>query len=400
MRKTGDLKLIQELNQSIILDIIRKSGPISRSDIAKKTKLSPTTVASAVNDLINDGMVMDGEAGQSSGGRRPILVNFVPDSKYIIGVSITNTNIMIANLNLDAEVKEKKQFPIELYGQNDLVDFTAATIESYIQGLSDIENCIGISIIVPGIVDAVRGLIRFNSKLQLHDVKLRDIIQEKTGIKTWLDNDANAIALAEKQFGDYRDRDNIIYIQLGEGVGSGIVLNNNLFRGRNGGAGEFGHISINRSGTKCDCGNLGCLENYVSWPAIYSKVLTAITRGKRTMIMELANHDVRKIDQRIFFSALQENDPLAKSIADETASYFATGLVTLVHLFNPEIILIGWDTLYGNTEFVSFIREEVKKYTFDLFTDDLEIELTTLGEDYQLMGAAAIALQDIFDFSI
>jgi N-acetylglucosamine repressor len=400
MRKTGDLKLIQELNQHIILDVIRKYGPISRSEIAKKTKLSPTTVASAVSEMIEEGIVIDAEVGQSSGGRRPILVRFVPDSKFLIGISITNSAVTIASMNLEAEVKKKQVYPIDFYNEKDFIGYILKIIEEYISKIQDLSTCIGISIITPGIVDSVRGIIRNNSKLKLFDIPLKDIVEDRFGLKTWLDNDANAIALAEKQFGFYRNSKNLIYIQLGEGLGSGIVVNNAIFRGNHGGAGEFGHISVDREGIRCECGNIGCLENYVSWPVIYSRILSSIENGKKSAMLEMAEGNKTNISQQIFCSALEAGDELAKTIAEETASYLALGLVTLVNLFNPETILIGWEALYYDPSLIIKIREKVKEHTFQLFTNELEIQSTTLGKEFQLMGAAAVLLQDIFDFSL
>jgi predicted NBD/HSP70 family sugar kinase len=400
MRKTGDLKLIQELNQHIILDVIRKYGPISRSEIAKKTKLSPTTVASAVSEMIEEGIVIDAEAGQSSGGRPPILVRFVPDSKFLIGVSITNSTVAIASMNLEAEVKKKHVYSIDFYNERDFIGYILKIIEEYISKIQDLSKCIGISIITPGIVDSERGIIRHNSRLKLFNIPLKDIVEERFGLKTWLDNDANAIALAEKQFGFYRNSKNLIYIQLGEGLGSGIVVNNTIFRGNQGGAGEFGHISIDTEGTRCECGNIGCLENYVRWPVIYSRILSFIESGKKSVMLEMAGGNKKNISQQVFLSALEAGDELAKMIAEETASYLASGLVTLVNLFNPEAILIGWEALYYDSSLIFKIRNKVKEHAFQLFTNELEIQSTTLGKEFQLMGAAAVLLQDIFDFSL
>src|SRR5690625_285230 len=152
------------------------------------------------------------------------------------------------------------------------------------------------------------------------------MVEEKFGIKTWVENDANAIVLAEKQFGTYRNMKNIVYIQLGDGLGSGIIMNNSIFRG----GGEFGHITIDWEGIECECGNIGCLENYVSWPAIQSKIALSLSNGADTQMMNMANGSIDKISQLTFRKALSEGDPLAKLIVEETASYLATGIVSVI----------------------------------------------------------------------
>src|SRR5690625_15085 len=392
--KKGDLKFIQELNQSIIFNMIRNEGPISRSEIAKKTKLSPSTVTSAVAELISEGVVVDGEVGKSSGGRRPTLVRFEPNNKFLIGVSITNSNISIANMNLDAYVNYKKAYPMQAKSE-EVIEYVLQLLEEYIEEINDLSTCIGISIITPGIVDSVNGIIRYNAKLHLYEIPLKEMVEEKFGIKTWVENDANAIVLAEKQFGTYRNMKNIVYIQVGDGLGSGIIMNNSIFRG----GGEFGHITIDWEGIECECGNIGCLENYVSWPAIQSKIALSLSNGAETQMMNMANGSIEKISQLTFRKALSEGDPLAKLIVEETASYLATGIVSVINLLNPEVILIGWDIIYDNLTFISKIHKEVERKTFDIFKGTLKIQPTTLGEDFELKGAAAVLLSEVFEFS-
>jgi N-acetylglucosamine repressor len=393
-------KRMQELNQYRIFDMIRRFGPISRSDLAKKLNLSPTTVATAVSEFIKEGLAVDGEAGDSSGGRKPILVSFVPESKFLIGVSITNSFITIANLDLEAKLSNKSNFSLNIHEQRDVVGYIVSCIASYVKGITDMTRCVGISIITPGIVDALNGVILKNSKLRLDNIPLKSLVEKETGLKTWVDNDANAIALAEKQFGSFQHKNNLIYIQLGEGLGAGMIINNAIFRGRNGGAGEFGHISIDRNGPVCDCGNRGCLDYYVGWPAIYAKILTSLTRGKPSIMLDMAEGNMGNIDLPIFLKALASDDEMAKSVVQEISSYLSTGLVTLTHLFNPDVILIGWDAIYQDHSLIEAIQREVKEQAFTLFTEDLEIQSTTLGKDFQLKGAAAVLLQDLFNFTI
>src|SRR5690625_4761494 len=167
--KKGDLKFIQELNKSIIFNMIRNEGPISRREITKKTK------------LISEGVVVDGEVGKSSGGRRPTLVRFEPNNKFLIGVSITNSSISIANMNLDASVHYKKAYPMRAKSE-EVIEYVLQLLEEYIEEINDLSTCIGISIITPGIVDSVNGIIRYNAKLHLYEIPLKEMVEEKFGI--------------------------------------------------------------------------------------------------------------------------------------------------------------------------------------------------------------------------
>jgi len=402
MQRTGDLKLIQELNRSIILKTIRYYGPISRSEIAKKNNISPTTVTSAVRRLLRDGLVCEDGVGKSNGGRKPVLVRFSPDSRFLIGVSISNSAIKIAEMNLAAEVCRKKVFPVRalaLAGQS-IISYVLKSIDQFLSEYSSLTKCIGISIISPGIVDAVQGVIRYNSKLRLKDIPLKEIVERRFKLETWLENDANAIVLAEKRFGKYKKFKNLIYITIGDGVGAGIVINGSIFRGRNGGAGEFGHTSIDRNGIYCDCGNRGCLEHYINWPTIYSKILSFIDQGRNTMILELAKGDKNLVTPAIFRYALKKNDQLAKEITKDIAIYLATGIVNLINLFNPDIIILGGKVAYDNGFLLSQVNKLVHQQALSILADKLEISPTSLGEDFRMIAAATIPIQKIFNFSI
>jgi len=364
------------------------------------TALFPTTVTSAVNELIRDGLVCESGTGVSSGGRKPILVQFSPDNKFLIGVSIDNSSISIAEMNLEATVKRKQDFAVHSMTGDAVVAFILESIAAFLQPYGDLSACVGVSVIAPGIVDANTGVIRYNAKLKLRDVPLKQLVEERFGLKVWVDNDANAIALAESNFGNYHHATNLLYITLGDGLGAGIVVNGTVMRGACGGAGEFGHTSIDRSGMRCDCGNAGCLENYVSWPAIYSRILSSITRGKQTMILDLAGGDITRISLPIFLRAAERNDELAQAIVEEVAAYLAAGIVNLVNLFNPEVVILGGYIAQNNQLLIEKVSEQVMEHALNILTKGLEIASTSFGEDFHVKGAAALIMQDLFHFSM
>jgi len=400
MQRTGDLKLIQELNRSIILKTIRHYGPISRSEIAKRNKISPTTVTAAVRKLLKQELVCEDSMGVSSGGRKPILVRFSPESRFIIGVAITNSSIKIAKINLEAKVRKQKIFPIYTLVGKSFVDYLLKSIGQFLVEYSDLTKCIGISIISPGIINVDIGIIYENTKLKLKNIPLKEMVEKRFKLKTWLENDANAIALAEKQFGAYRKFKNLVYVTIGDGVGAGIIVNGSIVRGCSGGTGEFGHTSIDRNGRYCDCGNRGCLENYINWPAIYSKVLSSVVQGKHTMMLELAKGDINRVTPSIFRYALKKDDKLAKEIMEDASGYLATGIVNLINLLNPDIIIFGGKVAYDNHFLLSRVKKLVFKQAMDILTNKLKICSTSLGENFRMTAAATIPLQEIFHFSV
>ena len=400
MQRTGDLKLIQELNRSIILKTIQNYSPISRSEIAKKNKISSTTVTTAVKKLIRQGLVYEEGIGRSSGGRKPILLRFSSDSKYTIAVAITNSVIKIAEANLEAKINRQEIFPVNKLTGKAFIEYLLKSISKFLEEYTNLKKCIGISVTSPGIISVDKTVIHVNTKLKLKDVPLKEIIEKQFKLRVWLENDTNAIVLAEKRFGVYKKLKNLIYITIGDGVGAGIIVNDHIFRGHSGGTGEFGHTTIDMNGIICDCGNRGCLENYINWSAVYSKVLAYVARGASTMMLELAKGDIKQVTPAIFREALEKNDKLAKEITSETAEYLATGIINLVNMLNPDVIILGGKLAYNNHFLISEVKKLVFKRALNILTNKLEICSISLGKDFRIIASAAIPLREIFHFSV
>ncbi|PWU69363.1 ROK family transcriptional regulator [Gracilibacillus dipsosauri] len=400
MKRTGDLKLIQELNRSIVLDTIRRYGPISRSEIAKKNELSPTTVTSAVQDLIRERLVNENGTGLSSGGRKPILLQFSPDNHYLIGVSISYSKITIADMNLEAKINQKNVYLTNGYTNEHLIEYLLELLHGFLTERKDNRICVGISIITQGIVDAYQGIIHHNPKLQLNNVYLKNIVENRLELPTWLDNDTNAYVLAEKNFGLYQEYKNMVYITIGDGLGAGIIVNDSLARGVKGGSGEFGHTTININGKPCECGNKGCLENYVSWPSIHERLITAIKNGKNTLLTDLSNGKNESILPEHFTQAINAGDELANEVLNEVSFYLAAGLVNLVHLFNPDIIILGGEITNNNKLLFNRLSHLVEDRSLKTLYKDVNIKIASLGEEFEMIGAASVLLQDKFQFKL
>lgn len=401
MRRTGDLKLMQELNRSIILDTIRKEGPISRSDIAKLINISPTTVTSAVNDLIQEGYVREDGVGFSSGGRKPVLLRFNPNTRFIIGISISNSSIKISEMNLEGCINRKEIHSTNFSQGQDMIHLIIQIIKQFLESKENLQWCEGISIITPGIVDAKNGIISYNSKLKLYDIPLKQMVEDEFGLPTFLDNDTNAYVLAENYFGSFKKYKDLVYITIGDGVGSGIMYNGQIIRGYKGSSGELGHTTIVRGGLKCECGNEGCLENYINWPAIYSKVVTALmTRGKETIIRNLIDGDINRVTPAVFVKALNEGDRLCYEIMEEIVSHLSTSITNIIHLLNPEVIILSGEIVQENSIFIDLLNKTVSKRVIPILKDEVNIQPTSLEAEFEMLGAASVILQEKYQFTI
>lgn len=397
--RTGDLKLMQEINRSLILNTIRNQEPISKTEIAKQLSISPTTVSTAVSELIKEGFVREDGTGQSSGGRKPVNLRFHPDGKQIIAVSITNTDLTIGLLNMAAEIVAKKHYNFSDFSGEKVVTHTIQSLQEFLKDQEESVNYLGISITAPGIVDAKEGRIIYNSQLELHEVDFVDQITKAFQMKTWLENDVKALALAEKEFGNAYDSRHMVYVKISDGVGAGVVVNNHIFRGHNGGAGEFGHTSVDKNGIQCECGNTGCLEAYISWPSIVNRVHFSLQHGRKSILKEHMESG-ESLSPGTFIDGIEAGDPLCLEITEDVAGYLSAGLVNLVSLYNPGLIILGGEVIQGNDYLLELTKRKVQQKGIQALVKDLTVRSSELGKNYELIGSVSIVFQDLFKIHI
>ncbi|MBE3572485.1 MAG: ROK family transcriptional regulator [Moorella humiferrea] len=394
-RGPADLKLLQEMNRAQVLEIIRAYGPIARVDIARKTHLSPTTVASLVNDLIVEGWVRSAGEGESRGGRKPTLLEFNAKAGYIIAVDVTDSLLTIARTDLNArELEEERSVPHKVTGEA-LAELIGVTVGSLIDSMKARKlNIAGIGISTPGLVDADTGIVRYSLKLNWMDLPLGSMLKKRFDLTVYVENDTNAAALGEKWFGAGRPFENMVYVTVGSGVGAGLILGGRIFRGITGSAGELGHMSIDKGGERCECGNIGCLENLVAWPAVWARVTKAMKRGVPTVITELVDN-IDQVTPEILNKAAWAGDQLAVNALTEAGVSLGIGLANLVNLLNPEAIILGGE-LIGKD---SFILQHVQKTmaTHGLRVPGAAVRLLPhqLGEKARLYGVAGIVLHNL-----
>ncbi|WP_059103004.1 ROK family transcriptional regulator [Shouchella shacheensis] len=392
MRRTGDLKLMQQLNRSIILNTIRESGPISRSQVAQKIRVSPTTVTSAVGELLEQSLVKEVGSGSSNGGRRPVMLAFNPESRFVISVVIDSLELSIGKVNLAIDVKKKVHHAIPNDGR--FLELLVEKLQLFIDEEEDLKDCEGISVIVQGIVDSEQGIIQHNNRLDLYDLPLRDILEERFSIKCYVENDTNGLLLAEKYLGKLQGDSDLLYVAIGDGVGASFFTNGALTRGANGGAGEFGHTSVNANGLPCKCGNRGCIENYISWRAIEARLKEDLAKEK------LVYSSQDSVKPEVFCERLRKGEPVAAAIYKDVLEYSTVGIVNLVNIYNPSFVHLGGSLPYLLPEFVKELSEKVKQRSLSSLSNNLVIQGASFGPDAGIKGAATVLLHDFFEFSL
>ena len=251
-----------------------------------------------------------------------------------------------------------------------------------------------ISIGAAGAIDFERGLVTSSPHLPgWHDVPLRDIVKEKYKVNTFLINDASAAALGEHHFGAGQGVNNLILLTVGTGIGGGIIIDGRLYCGANGSAGEIGHTTIDVNGTRCSCGNSGCLETFVSGTAVAEEAIKRIRQGERSALTEIVGGKIENITAEKVSAAAQDGDSLASEVILKAATYLGIGLANLVNIFNPEMIIIGGGIAKMGDPLLNPARQAVRERAFQLAAQAVQVVPAQLGDDAGVLGAAVFAFQ-------
>jgi N-acetylglucosamine repressor len=389
---TGNRELIRAINRSHVLNAIKTHGPIGRADIARQTGLSPATVTSISAKLISQNLVLEKSAGDSSGGRPPILLVINPKGGYVVGIKLTETHAVCALTDLEALVIAKSSMPLSGHDPAQVVDDLAQMVLTFIRGQKIAKKqLLGVGVGLAGIVDAEEGILRQSPIYGWDNVPLRAMLHSKLRIPVYIENDVNTLTLTERWFGHGQGVDHFLTVTVGRGIGLGIVANGQFYRGQTGGAGEFGHTTINPEGPLCACGKRGCLEAYVGDPGLIRAAQESFALGKLTS-------SVQNLDELL--SLAQTGDIAAIQIFDQAGRILGIGIANLINLFNPKkIIISGEGTREGDFLFVP-MKESIQQNTMPGLFDPNTVQIAPWGDDAWARGAAGLVLREVFESPI
>ena len=389
---TGNRELIRAINRSHVLNAIKTHGPIGRADIARQTGLSPATVTSISAKLISQNLVLEKSAGDSSGGRPPILLVTNPKGGYVVGIKLTETHAVCALTDLEALVIAKSSMPLSGHDPAQVVDDLAQMVLRFIRGQKIAKKqLLGVGVGLAGIVDAEEGILRQSPIYGWDNVPLRAMLQSKLRIPVYIENDVNTLTLTERWFGHGQGVDHFLTVTVGRGIGLGIVANGQFYRGQTGGAGEFGHTTINPDGPLCACGKRGCLEAYVGDPGLIRAAQESFALGK-------LSSSVQNLDELL--SLAQTGDIAAIQIFDQAGRILGIGIANLINLFNPKkIIISGEGTREGDFLFVP-MKESIQQNTMPGLFDPNTVQIAPWGDDAWARGAAGLVLREVFESPI
>ena len=220
------------------------------------------------------------------------------------------------------------------------------------------------------------------------------ILRERLSLPVYAENDATLGALGEHAFGAGRGCDNMVYMTVSTGIGGGVIIGGNLYTGTNGFGGEIGHMTIDQNGPLDNCGNVGCLEALASGTALARMAQERIGAGESSVMLEFAGGNIEAVDARIVVQAAQQDDALAQSLMQEVGRSLASGIITLMHIFDPQLIVIGGGLGQNLDMFMPTIEPEVKSRAMAHFQGAVPVAKSQLGDDVSLLGAAALVFKE------
>lgn len=395
MRKTkpADINTIRENNLSLVINIIREVGSISRAELVRQTHLSATTISSLVSVLLDSGFVQESGIGESSGGRPPILLHFNYTFRHVLGVDMGATHIAAVAMDLQGHVIAREFCMFDV--MSDPAGTTARIVDLVQQVMEkaklNADAILGMGVAVPAPLEG-ENLDQLSSVIlpRWADHDLLAEIKPRHRFPIYLDNDANAGVIAEKWWGMGTETANLAYIKLGTGVGCGLMVNNEIYRGDSGTAGEIGHTTINPAGPPCRCGNQGCLESMVGIAAIVTE-----SRERLSKNVPNWNPNTALTLSKVIEAALS-GDPTTRSIIENAGSFLGIAVANLINLFNPGLIILGGDLVTAGALLLNPMQAAVSRRAMPKAAHEVKIAVSQLGDDAIAMGAATLAIRNAF----
>jgi len=395
----SDMNLVEQKNNSQKRKIIKHLflyGAMANTDLGKFVKLSTPKIISLLNELKNEGMIEELGQGNSSGGRRPNLYGNKEDAFYIVGISINiyQTSVAIFNAK-NQKITGDHILPLTITHGNSIVDPIVQFTENIIQEKQIARDKIwGIGIEMPGLVDSETGI---NKTYMVSKRPVAEVFRKKFGMEVLIENDAKTRAFAELRFGAAQSKRNVLTVHLDWGIGLGIIVNGKLYKGRDGFAGEFGHLPMVDNGILCKCGKTGCLETIASGTAIVRMAKEGLKEKRSSLLGQLVDNDPEKIEIRSVVQAANMGDQFSISMLANVGQWLGKGMAYLIQIFNPESIILGGQISEASQFILPPIQQAIHIFCNPELGNEIEIKVSELGSQSGIQGVAALLLETVLD---
>lgn len=406
-RQPVDRKLMKDINQNTLLNLIRRHAPISRPQLTSLSGLSPATVMSLTNRLIEHGFVRERGMAESTGGRKAALLEIRPDAGFAVGLAVRGfeTTGVLVNLHGDIVFAERMEITLR-HEHTRAIELLAGCVTQVLMraGISA-DQVIGVGCALSGYIDAQAGRCVDSWNLDWHHVEISQPLSRHLSLPIFIDNDVSCLTTYEKLFGRCNGCQNFLTVSLGRGIGLGLVINGEVHRGATGGAGELGHTVAVVGGRLCECGKRGCLEEYVSFRGIiasYQEYLSnASNMGK--MKHALPAWDMQHEEELIFelLERADQGDEEAQLAFRHSGELLGLGLANLVNVLNPECILLTGEGTVVERYMLAPLETTLRQNIFSELGSSLRMLVDPLmSYENWARGAGALVLHHFFASSV
>lgn len=379
-----------------LLAAIRESSPIARIDLAEQTGISRATVTTVTAELMRAGLISEVAAeGDNAGRGRPRVDLKIDGSCHLVaGIKVATRSLSLVLIDFEGNQQTEVDFPMpaQVFEPADLANILRDGLNVLMAQVGKtIANLSGVGIGLAGIVDVERGFVHWSPSLSERNVNLQPTIEETLGIPVFLDNDANLVAMAEKRFGVGRTAKDFIVVTIENGVGMGIVINNEIYRGTRGCGAEFGHTKVHLDGALCRCGQRGCLEAYVADYALLREAQLLADSG----VSGSADQQIEAL-----LSKAQKGDPIASNIVNRAGRMFAMGLANIVNIFDPQLIILAGERMQFDHLYAEEVLESIKSSIVQVDQSPPDVVIHSWDDLMWAKGAAAYALSGVEEAAV
>jgi glucokinase-like ROK family protein len=379
--------------KNMIIKCLYFDKAMSCAELSELFDKSIPSIAKAVNELIEEGFVIEQGYAPSSGGRRPLMYAINANAMYILAIAMDqlSTRIQLVDL-LNHPVSDFVMFELKLSDNGQALAKLTANINEYLDnsGIAK-EKIAGIGIGMPGFINPLKGVNY--TYLDAGDKTLTQYISDETGLPTYIDNDSSLIALAEQKFGIAKSQKEVMVINLGWGIGLGMIVNGEIFRGRNGFAGEFSHIPLSEDGALCACGKRGCLEAEASMLVVSKRAIEGIEQGRVTSLKQIDEAHSKQMGDAIM-EAANNGDQFAIGLFSDAGYKIGKALAILIHIMNPQAIVLSGRGARVGKILMAPIQQALHKYCIPRLSGGTELLISELGFDAELIGAAVLVMEN------
>jgi len=382
----------KQRNRDLVLKMIFEHDAISRAEVARVTKLTRATVSDMVANLIEEGLVEEVGYGESIGGKAPILLSLVANSRYLIGLNLAQDKFIGSVVNLRGEIKETVEFRVNDSDGEQALQLVYRILDQLTR--NEWRPLVGIGVGTPGLVNTQEGIVINAVNLDWQDLPLAHLLESRYDLPVTVLNDSKATAIGEFVYGgNHQFESNLIVVTVKHGIGAGILINGRLFQGDGGGAGEIGHVVVQENGALCRCGKQGCLEAIASARAVVQRAIALAPEYSNSALAK----NLQNISLDAIKSAWQANDALARRVMSDAAHYLGISMASLVGALNIQKIVLSGDMATFGVSWLRSVQESMTQASLTRMAQDTKLELGALEFKACILGASAFMLLENYN---